>query len=366
MARRTRRSVLVAEELLDLVGELVAGAHLERGTRRRLAIGRGVVHLLELPQHRDVLGVVGDRRVDALALRDDGRAKIGSSDLDAGHLGQPVEQSHRRRRIRQGADVVRYLHPDAECRDLAGMERMLEYGGHPGGYVDRTAGECHVREHLGRRRRTRQARRAGVRGSERVGPEGDHLRHTEFLADVADRSGEAMPGHVGFRAGEHEHVAPGRRSARTQLDRRPDEVGVDAVAEFHDRAPGPVVDDRVVVEPHERARLALACERVGGGGGGAGRVDPSGEHHDEDRFVNVRLVDQPLVGVIDAASVDVALVVIAHRSASRYRSALAAACSTWSLNGASSSGGRSPSAPPRYREYTPSMMHASFQNAKAM
>ncbi len=117
-----------------------------------------------------------------------------------------------------------------------------------------------------------------------------------------DRPGEAVPGHVGLRAGQHEDVAPRRRTPGAQLDRRPDEVGVDAVAKLHDRAPGAVVDERVVVEPHERAGLALLRQCGGRRCRSAGGVDPSGEHHDEDGLVEHRLVDEPLVRAVAVAA----------------------------------------------------------------
>ena len=171
--------------------------------------------------------------------------------------------------------------------------------------------------------------------SEGVGAEADHRGHTDIDRNVGDDFAEPIPGHVRLRAEEHQHVATVWGPARAQFDRRPRQIGVETVAQLQRWAAGAKVDERVVVEAGDRGGIAAVRHGLGGCGSGTGRIDPAGEHHDQHRFVEHRLVDQP----IDRRVVD--------HNASRWVSAADAAASTCSLNGSSSAGSRSPSAPPR-------------------
>src|SRR5689334_119608 len=57
---------LVAEEPLELGGQLIAARERTRVERAHSGLALGVVARLELLDHRDVLLVVGDQRVEAV------------------------------------------------------------------------------------------------------------------------------------------------------------------------------------------------------------------------------------------------------------------------------------------------------------
>ena len=161
----------------------------------------------------------------------------------------------------------------------------------------------------------------------------------------SDTAREAAPRHVGFGAGEEQDVASVGGSTGADLDGRPVEVGVQPVAQLHRRAAGAVVDVAVVVEGQDRGRLARSAQLIHRGGGGTGRVDPAGEHHDQHRLVELGVVHLPLDAEV---LVEVARIVrvgcvrpvvgAAHPSSSKRCSALAAALSTCNLKASSDAG----------------------------
>ena len=164
--------VLVAEELLELGGELVAARDLgRRPERERL-----------LDDERRTASRAGAPSPRARRCRRP--ARRGAARLDVGLAAQrrrrrcampvtsrePVEQRHRRGRV--GHRRRRSAAPAPRCRApgcLPRVQRVLEHGGHPGGDVDR------VLRANGTFASTsvdgdgaRQPRRPGVRCGERV------------------------------------------------------------------------------------------------------------------------------------------------------------------------------------------------------
>ena len=121
-------------------------------------------------------------------------------------------------------------------------------------------------------------------------PRRDHLGDTEVDGDGRTRRGsESSPGHVRLGADEEEHILPAGSAAGSHLiDRCPAQIRVQSVvASSIVGRPSAVVDVHVVVEGQHGRRLArraqfLRCRRCRTGG-----IDPSGEHHDHDRLVEV-------------------------------------------------------------------------------
>ena len=128
---------------------------------------------------------------------------------------------------------------------------------------------------------------------EGVGPEVRHLGDTQRRGELADRPGEPVPGHVGLGTAEQQEVAAGAVAAGGEGEPVPVEHGVEAVAELHDRASGPEVDEDVVVELGDRRRVGLVGDGVDRRTGGGTGVDPTGEHDDQHGFVQRRRRDQP-------------------------------------------------------------------------
>ena len=123
--------------------------------------------------------------------------------------------------------------------------------------------------------------------------------------------------------------------------------------QVHDRTASSIVEEPIGVERRDRRRAQVGDERLGGRSGTEAGIDPAFERDDENRRVEVGTfvqgVEQSRIGV-------------AHDTRCAISAAVAAERSTCTLN-ISKPPRPEPIAPARYRAYTPSTMHASFQYA---
>ena len=188
---------------------------------------------------------------------------------------------------------------------------------------------------------------------ERIRAQSDDESRAELDCEGDDLFGEQLPKRVGLVPEEQQHVAARVVLRRVQLDAGPGERGVDAVAQVHDRTASSIVEEPIRVEGRDRRRAEIGDERLGRRGRAEASVDPAFERDDEDGRVEVRTVVQ---------RVERRGLGVAHDTRCAISAAVAAERSTCTLN-ISKPSRPEPIAPAMYRAYTPSTMHASFQNA---
>ena len=249
----------LAEEALDLGGEFVARAHLQRRSRERpghVARRRGVVDLLELarPSRRcsSLLATSWSSRRRWIrprraARRRRPRCRWPRAARRAGPPTPPDTTSPRRSAApapRSRATGCRGRAARARARPPCRRARRSSCGRNGS-----------VAAASWRRRCDREPRRPGVRRGERVGAEADHLRDTELRRPARRRRDEAVPRHVGLGAGQQQHVATvrGRGRARNLMRRHVSRELTPSRSSIVGPA-GAEVDEHVVVELGDRGR----------------------------------------------------------------------------------------------------------------
>ena len=238
-----------------------------------LALGRGVVLLLQradqLRDLRRLLDLPLDRLVGAVG----GLAELGVGQVEPGGGGHRAEQGQRSRGIDGLGQVVRHLHGEAERVPARLAEAQLEQGGR-------------AARHLDPARQPLVAGQQFLAGGVRDHPERPGVRHPGRDAEEADRGtgvepgrdgqhglGEQVPLVIGLRPRQQQERALALVVQQVQGQLRRVVALPAAVVVGHQRAPRPVVDQPVGVEPRHRLVREGAQQVLGEQAARSPRID---------------------------------------------------------------------------------------------
>ena len=221
------------------------------------------------------------------------RSADESSDKRA-HRGEALNQCGTRLGKRHARHVVGDAGPQADGRRPVGPEGHLQRGQDAGGHLQLALDDADLFDEARRLGRCGggQLDRPGVRRRRREGPEADHHAHVPRAGEPDHRVGEGAPVEVGLGSDQEEHVPSRFVRALADDGARPVQLGRDPVHDAGHRPAGPLVEEVLAVERHDRLGVPLPEQCGDGRRGTQTGVDPTLQRHDQDRLLQYRfLVD---------------------------------------------------------------------------